>query len=513
MTRRFVPGGLAAMALLLAAPTAAIGAPPASIDPGGGGPPPDDTAPPAVAVDRPAGDVDGWHRGPVDLGIRVTDNHTGDLGVREVSYTMSGATTGTNRVTYTNERAVTVPIRVAAEGSTRIDIRAEDRAGHVTTRTEWVGIDTTNPSVSIDSPLDGRTVRVGERVPVAFACGDETSWITACAGSHPVGELVDTSSPGSRVLSVVATDVVGRTTMRSATLQVVADVPTVTISSEPVIVGTPRIGERLEVQHGEFTPLSSVIYRWYRNGVLIPGGAGSYYTVSAADAGATIQVVVTATASGHEPGVFTSPAVGPIPVPVPPPGGGTGGTGGTGGGTGGGGGGASGQEAVRATTTGSVSGTARIGRTLSATAPTWSVAAATTSRQWLRNGAPIPAATGTTYRLGAADRGARISVRFTGQATGRPSGTVDSAATAPVGKAAATVRARLVRGVVKVRVSAPGVVVAGKVTVRAAGQRATATLRKGRASIRLRPVSRATKVAVVYRGSALVAKATAPARR
>ncbi len=104
-------------------------------------------------------------------------------------------------------------------------------------------------------------------------------------------------------------------------------------------------------------------------------------------------------------------------------------------------------------------------------------------------------------------------MRFTGQAAGRPSGTVDSATTKPVGKAAAKVRARLVRGVVKVRVSAPGVAAAGKVTLRATGQRVTAKLKKGRASLRLRPVSPTTKVVVVYRGSSLVAKAKAPVRR
>lgn len=499
MTHRLVPGGLAALALLLAAPTAATGATHPAIDPGGGDPTPDDTSPPVIAVDRPAGDVDGWHRDPVDLGIRVADNHTGDLGVREVSYTMSGATVGTNTQTYTNAREVTVPLRIAAEGSTKIEIRAEDRTGLVTTRTEWVGVDTTSPSVSIDSPIDGSTVRVGERVPVTFSCGDATSWITDCAGSTAVGGLLDTSSAGQRMVSVVAKDVVGRTTMRDATVNVVTDAPTIGISSQPVIVGTPRIGERLEARHGEFTPLSSVIYRWYRNGVLIPGGAGSYYTVSAADAGAMLHVVVTATAAGYEDGVFAAPAVGPIPAQEP--GGGSGGPGGVG------------DQAVRATSTGAVTGVARIGRTLTATAPTWSVAGATTSRQWLRSGTPIPGATGTTYRLGALDRGARISVRFTGQASGRPSGTVDTAATKPVGKAAAKLRARLVGGKVKVRVTAPGVIAQGKITVRAAGQRVTAKLKKGRATLRLRPVPRTAKVTVVYRGSSLVAKAKAPVRR
>ena len=59
-----------------------------------------------------------------------------------------------------------------------------------------------------------------------------------------------------------------------------------------------------------------------------------------------------------------------------------------------------------------ISGTAKVGKTLTAKAGTFSMAGKV-SYQWLRNGAAISGATASTYTLRSADQGKRISVRTT----------------------------------------------------------------------------------------------------
>lgn len=60
-----------------------------------------------------------------------------------------------------------------------------------------------------------------------------------------------------------------------------------------------------------------------------------------------------------------------------------------------------------------ITGTARVGQTLTSTTGTWA-GSPTLTRQWLRNGVVIPAATGATYVAALADLGKRISVRVIG---------------------------------------------------------------------------------------------------
>ncbi|MGN0062719.1 MAG: hypothetical protein ACI379_00635 [Nocardioides sp.] len=87
-------------------------------------------------------------------------------------------------------------------------------------------------------------------------------------------------------------------------------------------------------------------------------------------------------------------------------------------------------EVVAGTVT--VSGTARAGHTLTADPGTWTPAGTVLTYQWLRNGTVIKGATKATYKLGAKDRGKRISVRVTGTRTYFATVRVTSARTAKV---------------------------------------------------------------------------------
>ena len=89
-----------------------------------------------------------------------------------------------------------------------------------------------------------------------------------------------------------------------------------------------------------------------------------------------------------------------------------------------------------------VTGSAVVGETLTATAPTWSVAETATSYQWYRGSVAIEGATGTTLTLGPADVDHPVTVRATGRAPGRAALTVSSEPTAPVARVGAALAVR-----------------------------------------------------------------------
>ena len=69
-------------------------------------------------------------------------------------------------------------------------------------------------------------------------------------------------------------------------------------------------------------------------------------------------------------------------------------------------------------------GSAEVGQLIVLTEPVWSLPGVTTSYQWLRDGVPIPGATGPTYVPGLDDAGHAISAQVTGALVGIPAITV-----------------------------------------------------------------------------------------
>lgn len=81
-----------------------------------------------------------------------------------------------------------------------------------------------------------------------------------------------------------------------------------------------------------------------------------------------------------------------------------------------------------------ITGTAKVGFTLTGSAGTWTPAPATTKLQWLANGAPIAGATGSRLRIGPSLYGRRISLRVTATADGHLDGVATSVQTTPVAR-------------------------------------------------------------------------------
>ena len=169
----------------------------------------------------------------------------------------------------------------------------------------------------------------------------------------------------------------------------------------------------------------------------------------------------------------------------------------------------------------SISGEARVGRTLTAVAPAVSPAGAEVGYQWLAGGTPIPGATAPTLTLGPAQVGRAVSVVATASFDGR-SVSARSAATARVARVTSTLSAVVDPGQVKVfpargwrtatmtitATATGGVPVDGLVVVTVQGALPTAgIMRHGVLNLQVGPFLRTgtSRISVAYLGSTSVA--------
>lgn len=86
--------------------------------------------------------------------------------------------------------------------------------------------------------------------------------------------------------------------------------PPLFVLTAPKIFGTPKAGHRLSVSKGKWgLPATSWRYKWLRNGKAISKATKPNYKLTAADKGATISVVVTASRPGYPSGQATTKPV------------------------------------------------------------------------------------------------------------------------------------------------------------------------------------------------------------
>jgi hypothetical protein len=142
-------------------------------------------------------------------------------------------------------------------------------------------------------------------------------------------------------------------------------------------------------------------YQWQRNGVAIPGATASTYKLASADVGRKITVtMLTPVVMNGMQWSWTSAATPAVIAPT-----------------------------VLNTVKPSISGSALVGKKLSATTGTWRVLPTKYTYQWLRSGNVILGKTGSTYTVTAADKGKTISVKVGASRTGYLTGYVKSAPT------------------------------------------------------------------------------------
>lgn len=172
----------------------------------------------------------------------------------------------------------------------------------------------------------------------------------------------------------------------------------------PKVAGTAKTGAKVTAVPGSWSmPPTSYTFQWKADGKVIGGATAATYTVPASLVGRKLTVTVTAGLSGWTSGAATS-----APVTV-----------------------AKG-DAPRATKLPGISGTVKVGKTLKASAGTWSPAATSYGYQWYANGKAISGATKSSLVLKAAQKGKKITVKVIAHRTGHKDGSALSKATKAV---------------------------------------------------------------------------------
>lgn len=175
-------------------------------------------------------------------------------------------------------------------------------------------------------------------------------------------------------------------------------------SAQPKVSGTAKVGQTLTVNPGDWGPGAvSLSYQWYRGTTPISGATAAEYAVQPADAGLTLAAGVTGTRAGYTVTSRTSAATGKVA-----------------------------RLTFSATPVPKVSGTAKVGKTLTAKVAAWKPAPSALSYQWYRESTAIKGATKTTYKLTKSDKGKRITVVVTGAKEGYTSVSERSAKTRAV---------------------------------------------------------------------------------
>ena len=155
----------------------------------------------------------------------------------------------------------------------------------------------------------------------------------------------------------------------------------------PEIEGTARYRSELSIEEPNWGPgRVELAYQWLRDGKTIKNATETSYRLAAGDIGHKVSVRITGTKEGFTQAVQKTAAIGPVE-----PG------------------------KLRAFTP-DVTGTARVGRTLTGSVDEWGPGEVRLAWQWYRDDAKIEDANGKTYQLTASDLGHRIKLRIRGYA-------------------------------------------------------------------------------------------------
>src|SRR6202043_2775373 len=205
-------------------------------------------------------------------------------------------------------------------------------------------------------------------------------------------------------ISVTATNSLGSSTpaTSAATSAVIDIIPT--NSSAPTISGTAQVGQTLTATTGVWTHNpTSFTYQWNRAGTAISGATASTYVPVSADVGNTLTISVTATnslgSSTPATSAATSAVIDIIPTNSSAP---------------------------------TISGTAQVGQTLTATTGVWTHNPTSFTYQWNRAGTAISGATASTYVPVSADVGNTLTISVTATNSFGSSTPATSAATSSV---------------------------------------------------------------------------------
>lgn len=219
--------------------------------------------------------------------------------------------------------------------------------------------------------------------PIAGATRDEFRLTAAQRGAR-ISVRVTWSEPGYVTVVRVST----------STAPVVAGT---LIAPRPAVSGSPGAGLTLRAATGRWTAGAMLSYQWYASGRAIAGANRSSFTLPKTMVGKPISVTVTGRKAGYATATRTSTAT----------------------------------AKVAQTATPSITGSAHVGRRLSARPGNWT-SGTRFAYQWYANGKPIAKATASSLIVPSHARGMKITVNVAGRKAGYATVVRTSRATAAV---------------------------------------------------------------------------------
>ncbi|QHC68112.1 choice-of-anchor D domain-containing protein [Rathayibacter sp. VKM Ac-2759] len=211
---------------------------------------------------------------------------------------------------------------------------------------------------------------------------------TAISGATAATYTLVAADSGAAITVGVTGSKSGYTAVTKTSAAVTVKAAAQTLAPTPTITGTTKVGSTLTATPGTWDAGTTLAYQWKRSGVVVSGATAKTYVLKAADAGSTLTVSVTSTKPGYTPVTKSSAATAVV--------------------TGG----------VLTGATPTITGTAKVGQTLTAVPGTWTPAPVALSYQWKRAGVAIPGATAATYKTVSADAGKSVTVTVTGTKAG-----------------------------------------------------------------------------------------------
>ena len=272
-----------------------------------------------------------------------------------------------------------------------------------------------------DGPYAVGSGQVGSPLQIDYGTWKPSNLTYACGWYSGSTQVSNTCSAYTPVPADLGKDVVLKVTgsrqgyasgtaYSSAPVRVTPG-PAATVTRVPAINGTTTVGQTVTLDHGDWNlpPNAKFSYQWLRDGSPVSGRTSGAYAIGADDGGKRLSVIVTVTAAGYTTATATTSPTAPIGKGTRPV----------------------------ATNAPKISGTTKVGYTLTATAGSWSKSGLSFKYTWLRDGVAIEGTSGSSLKLTAADLGKAISVRVTATSTAWETNTATGAATAKIAQGAA----------------------------------------------------------------------------
>ncbi len=170
-----------------------------------------------IGIDLPAAGTGGWYGGDVVISV------TGPVGL---TYQINGV-----------DQGPVVNGTIVVPASLGTDVHQVTILGGSAPALVYVPIDVDAPTITFITPSEGATFDQGAVVPSEYDCADAGAGVDTCVGTVVQGDPIDSSS-GSKVFTVTATDLTGKTTVQSVNYTVLPSGDNVCETATPTHTGT-----------------------------------------------------------------------------------------------------------------------------------------------------------------------------------------------------------------------------------------------------------------------------------